>query len=148
MAQNDQKTVFERAPYVDLVVGPGQLHQIPDLLEKIRRRRSGQQLEVSLGRKDGSRDDVERSLESFDPLRDPAMRPTPLPGVRADHDRLRQVLHLLHRAERPRAGAKPPAATDRRRSSRNWPTKAAERSRCSARPSTATATAKASARRG
>ena len=29
MAQNHQKTVFTRAPYVDLVIGPGQLHQIP-----------------------------------------------------------------------------------------------------------------------
>src|SRR5688572_17517854 len=35
MAQKDQKLVFERAPYVDLVVGPGQLHQIPQLLEQI-----------------------------------------------------------------------------------------------------------------
>src|SRR5574339_928370 len=35
MAQKDQKLIFERAPFVDLVVGPGQLHQIPDLIEKI-----------------------------------------------------------------------------------------------------------------
>ena len=34
-------------------------------------------MEVSLGRKDGSREQIERSHESFDPLRDPAMRPTP-----------------------------------------------------------------------
>jgi tRNA-2-methylthio-N6-dimethylallyladenosine synthase len=76
MAQNHQRTVFERAPYVDLVVGPGQLHQVPDLLEKIAAG-AGPQLEVSLGRKHGSRDAVERSHESFDPLRDPTMRPTP-----------------------------------------------------------------------
>ncbi|HMO85575.1 MAG TPA: tRNA (N6-isopentenyl adenosine(37)-C2)-methylthiotransferase MiaB, partial [Lacipirellulaceae bacterium] len=76
MAQNHQRTVFERAPYVDLVVGPGQLHQIPDLLAKIAAG-AGPQLEVSLGRADGSRDAVERSHESFDPLRDPSMRPTP-----------------------------------------------------------------------
>jgi tRNA-2-methylthio-N6-dimethylallyladenosine synthase len=38
---------------------------------------AGRQLEVSLGRKDGARDAVERSHESFDPLRDPSMRPTP-----------------------------------------------------------------------
>src|SRR4029077_18908746 len=36
-----------------------------------------QRMEVSLGRKDGSREQIERSHESFDPLRDPAMRPTP-----------------------------------------------------------------------
>jgi tRNA-2-methylthio-N6-dimethylallyladenosine synthase len=76
MAQNHQRTVFERAPYVDLVVGPGQLHQVPDLLDKIAAG-GGQQLEVSLGRKDGSRTEIERSHESFDPLRDPTMRPTP-----------------------------------------------------------------------
>ncbi len=28
MAQKDQKLVFEKAPFVDLVVGPGQLHRI------------------------------------------------------------------------------------------------------------------------
>jgi tRNA-2-methylthio-N6-dimethylallyladenosine synthase len=76
MAQNHQRTVFERAPYVDLVVGPGQLHQVPALLEKIAAG-AGQQLEVSLGRKDGTRHEIERSHESFDPLRDPTMRPTP-----------------------------------------------------------------------
>lgn len=76
MAQNHQRVVFNRAPYVDLVVGPGQLHQVPDLIEKIAAG-SGPQMEVSLGRKDGSRDAVERSHESFDPLRDPTMRPTP-----------------------------------------------------------------------
>jgi tRNA-2-methylthio-N6-dimethylallyladenosine synthase len=76
MAQKDQRLIFERAPYVDLIVGPGQLHQIPDLIADIRAG-GGPRMEVSLGRKDGSRDHVERSHESFDPLRDPAMRPTP-----------------------------------------------------------------------
>jgi tRNA-2-methylthio-N6-dimethylallyladenosine synthase len=75
MAQNHQKTVFDRAPYVDLVVGPGQLHQIPDLLAKIKGG-EGRQLEVSLDRKEGPRRDVERSFESYDPLRDEAMRPS------------------------------------------------------------------------
>src|SRR3954463_1920810 len=35
MAQKDQKRIFERAPFVDLVVGPGQLHQIPDLIARV-----------------------------------------------------------------------------------------------------------------
>ena len=49
MAQNHQSQVFQRAPYVDLVVGPGQLHQIPDLIERIAE--SGlPQMEVSLDR--------------------------------------------------------------------------------------------------
>src|ERR1700754_2287921 len=76
MAQNHQKIVFERAPYVDLVVGPGQLHQVPELLEKIAAG-AGPQMEVSLGRNAGSRDAVERSHASSAPLRDPTMRPTP-----------------------------------------------------------------------
>lgn len=76
MAQKDQKQIFERAPYVDLVVGPGQLHQIPSLLERIEQG-ARQQLEVSLDRKAASREEIQRSFESYDPLRDPAMRPTP-----------------------------------------------------------------------
>jgi tRNA-2-methylthio-N6-dimethylallyladenosine synthase len=76
MAQKDQKLVFTRAPYVDLVVGPGQLSQIPDLLDKVAAG-SGPQMAVSLGRRDGSVDEIRRSHETFDPLRDPSMRPTP-----------------------------------------------------------------------
>ncbi len=76
MAQKDQKLIFERAPFVDLVVGPGQLHQIPELIEKIGAG-AGQQLEVSLDRKAGTRAEIEQSFESYDPLRDPQMRPTP-----------------------------------------------------------------------
>ncbi len=76
MAQKDQRLIFERAPYVDLIVGPGQLHQVPQLIEDIVAG-NGPQMEVSLGRKEGSRTDVEQSHESFDPMRDPSMRPTP-----------------------------------------------------------------------
>jgi tRNA-2-methylthio-N6-dimethylallyladenosine synthase len=76
MAQKDQALIFKRAPYVDLVVGPGQLHQVPALIRAARDERRPR-LEVSLGRTDGSRDEIQRSHESFDPLRDPAMRPTP-----------------------------------------------------------------------
>ncbi len=76
MAQKDQQIIFKRAPYVDLVVGPGQLHTIPALLDKVRDG-DGRQMAVSLGRKDGSQSNIARSHETFDPLRDPAMRPTP-----------------------------------------------------------------------
>ncbi|MCA9218061.1 MAG: tRNA (N6-isopentenyl adenosine(37)-C2)-methylthiotransferase MiaB, partial [Planctomycetales bacterium] len=76
MAQKDQRLIFERAPYVDLIVGPGQLHQVPDLIEKAEAG-NGRQIEVSLGRRDGSVDQIKRSHESFDPLRDAEMRPTP-----------------------------------------------------------------------
>ena len=76
MAQKDQRLIFQRAPYVDLVVGPGQLHQVPDLIEKVARD-AEPQLEVSLGRRDGTREQIAQSHKSFDPLRDPTMRPTP-----------------------------------------------------------------------
>jgi tRNA-2-methylthio-N6-dimethylallyladenosine synthase len=76
MAQKDQRIIFERAPYVDLIVGPGQLHQVPDLIAEIEAG-GGPRMEVSLGRKDGTRLQIERSHESFDPLRDATMRPTP-----------------------------------------------------------------------
>jgi tRNA-2-methylthio-N6-dimethylallyladenosine synthase len=76
MAQNHQKQIFERAPFVDLIVGPGQIHQIPQLLRDIAT--DGQQrMEVSLDRKGAARDVIERSFESFDPLRTSEMRPTP-----------------------------------------------------------------------
>jgi len=76
MAQKDQKLVFERAPYVDLVVGPGQLARIPDLLDEVAAGK-GPQMAVSLGRREGPVEDIKRSHETFDPLRDPTMRPTP-----------------------------------------------------------------------
>jgi tRNA-2-methylthio-N6-dimethylallyladenosine synthase len=76
MAQKDQQQIFDRAPFVDLVVGPGQLHQVPALLDEIAAG-GGRRMEVSLDRKAGSRDEVEQSFESYDPLRDPQMRPTP-----------------------------------------------------------------------
>jgi tRNA-2-methylthio-N6-dimethylallyladenosine synthase len=79
MAQKDQVIIFKRAPYVDIVVGPGQLHQVPQLVREVRTQGAvrSQRMEVSLGRKDGARAQIERSHESFDPLRDPAMRPSP-----------------------------------------------------------------------
>ncbi len=76
MAQKDQGLIFQRAPYVDLIVGPGQLQQVPDLIEKARAG-AKQQSALSLGRKDGPTADIRRSHEYVDPLRDPTMRPTP-----------------------------------------------------------------------
>jgi tRNA-2-methylthio-N6-dimethylallyladenosine synthase len=76
MAQKDQELVRKRAPWVDLVVGPGQLHQVPALVEGVLAG-GGPRLEVSLDRKGASREAIARSFESYDPDRDPAMRPTP-----------------------------------------------------------------------
>jgi tRNA-2-methylthio-N6-dimethylallyladenosine synthase len=76
MAQKDQQLVLRRAPHVDVVVGPGQLARVPELLEQARKERSPQ-LAVSLPRNAGSREAITGSFESYDPLREPAMRPSP-----------------------------------------------------------------------
>jgi tRNA-2-methylthio-N6-dimethylallyladenosine synthase len=76
MAQKDQRLIFSRAPHVDLIIGPGQLHQTAELIEQARAG-AGRQLAVSLGRKDGPVAQIRRSHETFDPLRDPDARPTP-----------------------------------------------------------------------
>ncbi len=76
MAQKEQEQIFSRVPYVDLVVGPGQLHRIAELLESARQGER-QQLAISLDRTAGSLEQIKRSHETFDPLRDPTMRPTP-----------------------------------------------------------------------
>jgi len=76
MAQKDQARIFEKAPHVDLIVGTGQLAEIPDLVDQVRTTRK-KQMAVSLDRKEGSRAEVAGSFESYDPLRDPTMRPSP-----------------------------------------------------------------------
>lgn len=76
MAQKDQEVIFEKAPHVDLVVGTGQLAEIPRLVDEARNTRK-RQVAVSLGRRDGTRQEIAGSFESYDPLRDPAMRPSP-----------------------------------------------------------------------
>ncbi len=76
MAQKDQELIFQRAPHVDMVVGTGQLAEIPRLVTEARRDRK-RALAVSLSRTGGSRDEVASSFESYDPLRDPTMRLNP-----------------------------------------------------------------------
>jgi tRNA-2-methylthio-N6-dimethylallyladenosine synthase len=76
MAQKDQQLIFERVPCVDLIVGPGQLSQTGDLIDRVRSGQ-GRQMALSLGRRDGPAESIRRSHETFDPLRDPQMRPTP-----------------------------------------------------------------------
>jgi len=76
MAQKDQELIRKRAPYVDMIVGTGQLAEVPKLVETVKATRAPQ-LAVSLGRADGHRPDVEASFISYDPARDPTMRPTP-----------------------------------------------------------------------
>src|SRR4051812_19554231 len=76
MAQKDQELIRRRAPHVAVVCGTGQLNRLPELIDAARS--TGQpQYALSLDRAEASRHEVERSFESYDPLRDPSMRPTP-----------------------------------------------------------------------
>src|SRR2546427_7193375 len=76
MAQKDQELIRRRAPHVDIVCGTGQLARLPELIAEVQR--TGRpQLALSLERKEASRREVEQSFESYDPLRDPSMRPSP-----------------------------------------------------------------------
>src|SRR5215469_11052669 len=76
MAQKDQELILRRAPHVDIVCGTGQLARLPELIAAVHETREPQ-LALSLDRKDGSRVEIEHSFESYDPLRDPSMRPSP-----------------------------------------------------------------------
>jgi tRNA-2-methylthio-N6-dimethylallyladenosine synthase len=76
MAQKDQELIRKRAPHVDLVCGTGQLSRLPELVAEVQR--TGRpQVALSLDRKDGSRTEIEHSFQSYDPMRDPSMRPNP-----------------------------------------------------------------------
>jgi len=75
MAQKDQELIRRRAPHVDIVCGTGQLARLPELIDEVRR--TGKPtMALSLDRTE-SRHEVEASFESYDPLRDPSMRPSP-----------------------------------------------------------------------
>lgn len=74
MAQKDQDLIRRRAPHVDLICGPGQLAQIPSLIAEVRQTQQPR-IAVSLGRAEASRPEVTGSFESYDPLREPSMRP-------------------------------------------------------------------------
>jgi tRNA-2-methylthio-N6-dimethylallyladenosine synthase len=76
MAQKDQELIFKRAPHVDIICGTGQLAQLPQLIAEVEADRT-RKMAVSLGRAEASKHEVERSFESYDPLRDPSMRPSP-----------------------------------------------------------------------
>jgi tRNA-2-methylthio-N6-dimethylallyladenosine synthase len=75
MAQKDQELIRRRAPHVDIICGTGQLARLPELVAEVQRTGKPQSA-LSLDRAEGSRHEVERSFESYDPLRDPSMRPS------------------------------------------------------------------------
>lgn len=74
MAQKDQDQILKRAPHVDVIVGPGQLGRVPQLLDRARAEKTPQ-LAVSLARNDGTRESITASFETYDPDREPALRP-------------------------------------------------------------------------
>ncbi len=76
MAQKDQEQIFRRAPHVDVVVGPGQLAKVGELVERSREEKT-RQIAVSRARSDGSLNVIAASFEEYDADREPALRPTP-----------------------------------------------------------------------
>jgi tRNA-2-methylthio-N6-dimethylallyladenosine synthase len=75
MAQKDQELIRKRAPYVDIICGTGQLARLPELIAAVEQ--TGEpQVALSLDRAEGSRHEIEESFESYDPMRDPSMRPS------------------------------------------------------------------------
>ena len=77
MAQKDQELDLQAGARTSTwSSAPGSSREIPELIDEVAAG-SGPQMAVSLGRTDGPRHEVERSFESYDPLRDPTMRPTP-----------------------------------------------------------------------
>jgi len=75
MAQKDQGQILRRAPFVDIVVGPGQLGKVSELLVTAKELNTPQ-MAVSLPRTGGTRDTVTASFSEYDPLREPSMRPS------------------------------------------------------------------------
>ncbi len=76
MAQKDRQKILRRAPHVDLLVGPGQLGQIPTLLARIANG-EGPQVALSPERTGGNRSLVQASFAGHDPPRSAAARATP-----------------------------------------------------------------------
>ncbi len=74
MAQKDQTLIFRRAPHVDLVLGPGQLEQLPGAVQTLLERKSERReteptLLVSLARLQQKHADVVDSFRLYDPIR-------------------------------------------------------------------------------
>ena len=76
MAQKDRWVIFRRAPHVDVVVGPGQLDRLPDLVEAASMG-EGPQMAVSIDRfrKRESAGTVRESFRQYDPIRLSETRP-------------------------------------------------------------------------
>src|SRR5262249_3735944 len=76
MAQKNQETIFQRAPHVDIVVGPGQLARVGELLSKASEEKTSQ-VAVSRARTAGPLEVITASFENYDADREPALRTNP-----------------------------------------------------------------------
>lgn len=76
MAQKDQSLVLKRAPHVDLVVGPGQVARLPQILEDLAQH-GGPIVEVSLDRRGTSQQRVRASFLPPDRKERAIFRTTP-----------------------------------------------------------------------
>ncbi len=68
MAQKDAHQIVKRCPFVDLVVGPGKIAHIPELIEQIQNGHTPQ-IFVSEDRRGNPQDEVISSFEQYDPIR-------------------------------------------------------------------------------
>ena len=80
MAQKDQRLIFCRAPHVDFVLGPGQLDQLPGIVQSLLDAKNAgrtpqKELLVSLPRRERKHTEVAESFHSYDPLRLAETRP-------------------------------------------------------------------------
>ena len=73
MAQRDPGSIFEQAPHVDIVCGPGRLGELPDLIRRVHADRRPVTA-VSLDRHSASTADVRNSFVPFQPTRSDAGR--------------------------------------------------------------------------
>lgn len=84
MAQKDAQQIFRRCPHVDLVVGPGRIAHIPDMIEQIKTGH-GPQIYVSDNRLGRNQREVMDTFEQYDPdrssglvtIESPDAEPTP-----------------------------------------------------------------------
>ncbi|MBN2024647.1 MAG: tRNA (N6-isopentenyl adenosine(37)-C2)-methylthiotransferase MiaB [Pirellulales bacterium] len=74
MAQKDGQSILKRAPHVDLVVGPGQLGRLAELLDAVAAG-AGPRIEISPPRANSTRAEAKAAFASFDPPRATAARP-------------------------------------------------------------------------
>lgn len=77
MAQKDRETIFRRAPHVELVVGPGQIDRLPELLERLARGETPQTaVSRDRFRRDTTAQAVRESFRRYDPIRLSEYRPS------------------------------------------------------------------------